>query len=402
MPPTQIPEAQSAIQQMEQALSSVLQEWRDTYNSQDYKKGKPDARAKVKRLKKKYYNLKKVIDALKRATIKWGIPSTKGELGSADKSTSPPTITINETWRGMRDAVMAQILAHEAIHLLSKSGNSIDQEVRCRKKEMEVWEALKGDQRHALDLPCNNLQAVFARGEKWLRILLRGLYKGIPEHDVKPKKKPKRSSGTRRRRGRIRVRRSRNMILDVWNVFMEFFGDLFRVLFGGALTDDTYTFDVHWPTGYEVDESEGHDSIFQGLVGVGPPDEQREFTPTISVFETPDAIHGGDWTSYEEEAEYQFETLSAFNSDVFDANVEVVRNEACEVFGLPGRCIEMEYDVHHPETEIEDWRTRVRERTLYTQSDEYLYTLSLSSEASVWGQHVGAFDELVESFTVRS
>ena len=90
--PYHVPEARRAIEKMEQGLARVLQEWRDTKNSSDFKNGKKDSKKKEKELRKKYWNLRRVIEALKSAKIIHD--STSGELANANKLTDPPVITV--------------------------------------------------------------------------------------------------------------------------------------------------------------------------------------------------------------------------------------------------------------------------------------------------------------------
>ena len=70
--------------------------------------------------------------------------------------------------------MVAQTLAHEAVHLLRGRGFilSIDEEYLCFKKEAEVWAAIKGNIR---DAECDEAQALIDRGEAAARKRLREL-----------------------------------------------------------------------------------------------------------------------------------------------------------------------------------------------------------------------------------
>jgi hypothetical protein len=392
--PEQFDEARDAIDKIEEAARRVRQEGLDLRQTDDYKKGKDDARKKYKRLRRKFYNLKKVLKELRGARIRWGTSSWKGELGKADKSTKPPTITIDGTWLAIPIPVLAQVLAHEAIHLLSKSKNSIDQEIRCRRKELEVWELLKPEQPNALHYPCDNEQKLFAQGEDHVRKWLRRHYKGLPEKDERPKKKKKKT--IRKKSGAKETKKAHRLILDSFQFIIGILVEFLELF----LPEPSYEFGflAPWPEGYETQETEGLTTDFIGVLGTGPHSEGGRFPAAIDVIEGSDIVHGGDWGEYADHAEYRLDAMSHFNVESFDDRFELIGDTEADVNGQPGRCLEMEYDIAYPVADMEGWRTRVRERTIYTQKHDTLYSISLICEASDWSNREPEFTEFLQGF----
>ena len=392
MPPTHSPEATRALAKMKTALRELGREWHRIKRTPEYKKGRKGAKDKAKETLRKWRNLKKVIEALRKADIKWDVV-TGIEIAKANKNTTPPTITVMETYRAMRDEVLAQVLAHEAVHLLSNSTkNSIDQEVRCRKKEIEVWELLKDDGTpNALDYICNNEQKQLALGEDALRKWLRTVYKGAPEHDTPPRPKPKKKRGKRA----MRIERSRGIVHEIPGLLADFLRQVVQVLFSGPLTEQEYSFAADWPADYTGYETTGHDTPFVGVIGVSMHEGERGLPAVLSVIEGPDIIHGGEWGSFMDEVEHQRTVLEFFNVDVIDLEPETLVDEPQEVLGHPGHCVEVEYNVLRPEGGIDDPWSRLRQRSVYTQRDEILYSISLCTEASVWEHHEQELDLLL-------
>lgn len=390
MPPTHSQEATRALGKMDAALRELGRKWHRIKRTPAYKKGQKGARDEARETLRSWRNLKKVIEALRKADIAWAVVRGR-EIAHA--TTNPPKVTVMSTYRAMRDEVLAQVLAHEAIHLLSKAPrNSIDEEVRCRRKEVEVWALLKGGGApNALDYLCNNVQKRLALGEAAMRKWLRQVYRGIPEKGPKPAKKKKRKKGT------MRIERARSLPMEIPHLFAEFLTRLVQLFTIGPLTEQEYSFDAAWPPDYTGYETTGHDTPFAGVIGVSDHQGERGLPAVLSVIEAPDIIHGGEWGSYLDEVEHQRAVMEFFNAEVLDVDPVRLVDEPREVLGQPGHCVEVEYNVVHPAGEIEQPWSRLRQRTLHTQRDEVLYSISLCTEAAVWDQHEHEIDMLLST-----
>jgi hypothetical protein len=395
--PDQVQEAQDAIRRMEDALRRVRQEALDVYGSDDYANERGEARERYRRLRQKFNNLRAVIQRLSECTIEWG-PTRESSAGHTDRSTDPPTITLADTWQGIREAVVAQILAHEAIHALTTSPNSVDQEVRCRRKELEVWDLLKGNERHVLDIPCEHEQRLAAQGEDAVRAFIRGAYPGAPEHDEPPPPPAPAPQPPERPRRRLRIERADYVVPRLRRLLVEYLEHTFQLLFSGAVTDREYTFHIDWPRGYAAQETEGLYERFTGIIGTGPKGAGKGYPAVLSVIEAPDITHGGQWATCQEHAAYRVEVWRRFGSAVPGAGADIRRDEPAEIDGRPARCIEADYEIGFPELGPDNAVTRVRERAIYTQAGSRLYSLSLVCEAAEWDGRVPEFERAVRSF----
>jgi hypothetical protein len=400
--PDQVPEAQSAIREMEEARQRLYDEARNLYDSDDFKKQRDDARERYRKLKQRHDNLQKVIRKLREARIVWG-PPAGDEIGRADKRSNPPTITLNDSYQGMRDAAIAQHLAHEAIHLLSERENSIDQEILCRRKELEVWELLKdGAERNALDLACENLQRSFEQGEEYVRKVLRPLYRGVPEKDgdARPSNPPPPPPP---KRGHIRITGGDEQLPlpSPWRDFRRSFSRLLLHIFAGPVTAREYSFDIIWPRGYAAHETEGLGERFTGIYGVGPARNERAMPALFSVIEAPDVVHGGAWESADAWAKHRTEVWARFGNGLPGAHARVLTDESRKLDGLTARFLEAEYETLFREAEGKDGIALCREQVCYLQIADTLYEISLLCEKEDWASRALDFERALKSFRIR-
>ena len=396
--PDQIQQARDAIEKIREAHNRIRQEALDLRDSDDYKKGRDEARQRYKELIKKQKNLRAVYRALRGADIKKGATRPSNALGTTDKTKDPAVVTLSERHiDGLSIEVIAQILAHEAIHLLSKSPyNSLEQEVRCRKKEVEVWELLKGDDPLDGDFHCNMEQANQAKSEKdykwfiyWLYVKS-GIY--LPAKDIPPKSKKK---------GKLKKWKARSIGSQLFDLTVDYISNALRLIFIGHHTEKEYSFETSWPAGYVWQEAEGSHEVYNGIFGLKR--NKNEILPaTISVTEEPDIIHGGEWPNFVDCVEYQRDILSSFNVDTFDPRTEIIRDVGFEVAGQAGHCLETEFDIPVDDSNPDEWRTRVRTRTYYTQRGTTLFSISMSCLAENWETHEPDLIHVLENFRFNS
>lgn len=398
--PEQIQEARDAIVKIREAMDRVWQEAVDARNSGDV-----DKMERYRALRKKHDNIKAVYHALLRAKIKKGITIPSNALGVADKTNSPFTITLSETHLAdLSCEVIAQTLAHEAVHLLSESKNSIEQEIRCRKKEVEIWKLIKGD-----DLAgghhCDFEQYYMSLSEKGQVAHVYELYYGAgimlpmkdkPPDPPEPPKPPK-----PKKKVKLKIWKSRYISSQILDLTIEFIRNVFRLIFIGHQTDNKYSFQTSWPDGYVWEEAEGSVEIYNGIFGVKP-NEKEILLATISVTEEPDIIHGGEWGEFSSQVEYHRDRLSRFNLDSFDFRTEIIQDVECEVSGQQGHCFETEQDILFDESNPDDWRTRVRTRTYYTQRGTTLFSISMNCLAENWEIHEPDLIQVLENFNFNS
>ncbi len=396
--PTQHQLARDAINKIREAINDLAQEWRDTVGSDDYKKGKKGAKDKLKEIKRKHGNLKAVYDALRTAEIVVDPTLPDHVLGRSKPHSTPQKIRLSEDTANMRDAAVAQILAHEAIHLITKSSrNSLEEEVLCRKKEVEVWELLKGGELHSGDKFCNEEQKLMALPEFDYKLWIFNQYMTID--CVLPLYIEKGSS--KKKKNKLRVVSSSSIFRQALGVTRRFIGDLIDLFTLGHQTEQVYGFETNWAPGFEWAEIQGDEDRYRQIVGTLVSQDSEIFPTVISVGEEPDVMHGGQWAEFIDLAEYKREVFVHLNGDLLDANPKVLQDEACTVGGHPGHCLDVEFDRIFEDAPPGDPRCRLRSRTLLTKRDETIYQLQLTCVATRWIANEAAFEQMVMGFRLR-
>lgn len=115
--------------------------------------------------------------------------------------------------------------------------------------------------------------------------------------------------------------------------------------------------------------------------------------------EEPDIIHGGEGFNFGDRVEYQRDVLTRFNVDAFDPRTEIIRDVEFDVAGQAGYCLETEFDIPVDDSNPDDWRTRVRTRTYYTQRGTNDFSISLSCLAENWEMHEPDLIHVLENFS---
>jgi hypothetical protein len=411
--PDQIPAAESAIRRMKEALERLFIEAMGVFMSDDYEHGRGDARERYRRLRQKHDNLKEVIRVLRECRIVWA-PFAQPKLGEADRTTTPPTVLVAQHLQGARDAVIAQVLAHEAIHLMTLSRNSVDQEIRCRRKELEVWELLKGDEEGPFDFWCKAVQEGFAHGEEAYRTDIRGMYPLIQEHDDPPPPPPPAPPSAQPPppappsatppppppRSRIRIAPADFKAPNPWVVLGRSLRYSLESILAGSITARTYGFSIEWPRGYLATES-GDGCGCHGLIGVAELAEGAGRPPVFAVFEAPNVIHGGEWASFDAQAQHRVDVWNRFGVRSPGGAGELMDDRAVQLDGQPARLVEAVYTMLAARPTDEP-RRRVRERAIYAQLGHTLYSIAMICETAEWATRVSEFERAVASFRMRT
>lgn len=395
--PTQHQQARDAINKIREARKKLAREWRDMVGSDDYKKGKKDAKDKLKEIKRKHGNLKAVYDALRAAEIVVDPTLPDHVLGVSKKHSTPQKIRLSEVTAKMRDEAVAQILAHEAIHLIIKSSrNSIEEEVRCRKKEVEVWERLRGGESHSGDKYCNEVEKLMALPEFEYKLWIFNEYMTIDRVlPLRIKEDPS------KKKNKLRVASAGSIFRQALGVTRRFIGDLVDLFTLGHQTEQVYGFETSWPSGFEWTEIQGDEDRYRQIVGTLVRQDSEVFSAVLSAGEEPDVMHGGQWADFTDLAEYKREVFVHLNADLLGANPEVLQDEACTVGGHPGHCLDVEFDRIFESALPGDPRRRIRCRTLLTKREETIYQLQLMCEAARWSANEAALEQMVRGFRLH-
>jgi len=395
--PTQPQQARDAINKIREEVNKLAKKWRDMLGSDDYKKCKQGAKDKLKEIKRKHGNLKAVYDALRAAEIVVDPTLPDHVLGRAEAHSTPQKIRLSEETANMRDEAVAQILAHEAIHLITKSSrNSIQEEVLCRKKEVEVWDLLKGGESHPGDKFCNDEQKLMALPEFDYKLWIFNEYmtrdRVLPLHIKK---------GPSKKKNKLRVASAGSIFRQGLGVTRRFIGDLIDLFILGHQTEQGYGFETSWPSGFEWTEIQGDEERYRQIVGTLVQQDSEVFPAVLSAGEEPDVMHGGQWAEFTDLAEYKREVFVHLNADLLEANPEVLQDEACTVGGHPGHCLDVEFDRIFENAPPGDPRRRLRSRTLLTRRDETIYQLQITCEAARWSANEAALEQMVRGFRLR-